>query len=247
MINRPTAVLTEAQVISILELLEASIPQWKIAEQFGVSKKSINRISTGETWSDVSQRYHLKKHPPKMQPVCNIIPIPDMVADMLDEVTAVKNHFGFSFKQPIYWGWFNSWDGIHSIASDGYIAWESTDLVAYAQKLANSGVNDAPIYADLAEEMPTFELEDMMIHPIGDKFTVEMDSGSVVRLIDSVGRAVFLHQRYVHLATKMRLEIRRAEDVDDAFVYLTKLKPNSRNNDLDPAYIPIACISTMID
>jgi hypothetical protein len=95
--------------------------------------------------------------------------------------------------------------------------------------------------------MPTFELEDMMVHPIGDKFTIGMDSGSVVQLIDSVGRAILLHQRYIHLATKMKLEIRRAEDVDDTFVYLTKLKPKSRNGDLDPMYIPIACISTMID
>ncbi len=245
MINRPTAILTEAQVISILELLEDKTPQWKIAEQFKVSKKSINRISTGETWSDISQRYHLKKHP--IQPVCNLVPIPDDIADLLDEVTAVKNHFGFSFKQPLYWGWFDSWDGLHSVASDGFIAWESTDLVTYAQKLAKSGVNDTPIYANLAEEIPTFELENMMSHPVGDKFTIEMDSGNIVRLLDSVGRCIFLHQRYVHLATKMRLEIRRAEDVDDVFVYLTKLKPKSRSNDLDPNHIPIACVSTMID
>lgn len=247
MINRPTAILTEAQVLAILELLEKAVPQWKIAEQFGVSKKSINRISTGETWSDISQRYRLKKHPAKIQPICNLVPVPDVIADLLDEVTAVKNHFGFSFKQPIHWGWFESWDGLHSVTSDGFIAWESTDLVAYAKKLADSGVNDSPIYANLAEEMPTFELEDMMLHPIGDKFIVGMDSGSVVQLIDSVGRSILLHQRYVHLAIKMKLEIRRAEDVDDSFVYLTKLKPKSRTTDLDPMYIPIACVSTMID
>lgn len=245
MVNRPTTVLSEQQVHEILHLLDKRVAQWRIAEQFHVSTKSINRISTGETWGDISRRYKLRQNPPKVQAADPIIPVAENVANMLDELTAVKNHFALSFKHPVHWGWFDSWDGLHAIATDGYIAWESADLVSYAQRLQASNAVGEPVYADLAEEVPTFDLEHLMSHLVGNSFSIDTSGGGISRLYDVEDHIVFLQQKYVALSVKMQLEIRRAEGSNDAFVYLTKLKPNSRGKDIDPYHVPIACITTL--
>jgi len=235
------SVLTEEKVIQILDLLRQRVPQRVIAEKFGVSKKTISRINTGETWRDVSLRYNQRSPSTHVQlPNLNIVPVSPETADLMDELVGVKNAFCLDFKQPIYWGWFEGWDGVHSVVSDGYIIWESTDLVAYAQKLAATNIEGYPIYADKAEELPTFELEDIMTLNPGEKYTIDATAGDVVRLV-SKDKAVCLRQKYVNLANRMRLDIRVAGKSDD-YVYLTRNKPKSPN---DPLPIVIACVSTI--
>lgn len=244
---RPTAVLTEAQVIEILRRLNTGEFQHNIAADYGVSTKTISRIKTGETWSEVTQRFRSRNPLANaILPIVKIVPLPTETLDLLDEVIAVKNHFGFSFDQPIHWGWFDSWDGLHSVASDGIIMWESADLVKYAQKLALSGVNIHPVWGDMGEELPTFDLEDILTQPVGEKFKVDMETGGAVRLscqCDEKQHVVFLHQRFANIARRMKLDIRRAGK-QEQFVYLTKLKPKSP---ADPMHVVIACVATMND
>jgi len=237
---RPTAILTEANVVKILERLKQKIPHRLIAMEFGVSKKTISRINTGETWREVSLRYGA--HPPTqiIIPVINLVGLSTKFCDLHDEITAIKNHFALSFQQPIYWGWFEGWDGLHSLVSDGYIIWESADLVKYAQKIADTGIKESPVWANKLEELPTFELEHFMTQPVGERFDVTMEDDDIVRL--AVGhRTVFLREKYVKLAAKMKLEIREAEKRSD-IIYLTRNKPKSKS---DPMPIVIACISTL--
>lgn len=240
MTTRPAAILTEAEVISIINQLKAKVPHRIIAQQFHVSKKTISRINTGETWKEISTRCGLQQSPANAAKAIDIVALSAEYCDLHDKVTAIKNHFGLSFNQPIYWGWFESWDGLHSLVSDGYIIWESADLVTYAQNIAGTKVKGTPVWAEKLEELPTFELERFMTQPIGERYRVDGNAGNIVRLV-SATRVVFLRQKYVALANKMKLELREAGD-SDGFVYLTRNKPKSKR---DPMPIIIACASTM--
>ena len=226
--NRPTAILTESKVLQILERLQKCIPHRLIAAEFGVSKQTIDRISGGKSWCNVPR------------PPAQLVSLPTEFCDIHDEITAIKNHFALSFQQPIYWGWFESWDGMHSVVSDGYIIIESADLVRYAQKIAATQIKGPPIWAEKVDELPTFELESMMTCPIGECYKVDTCGGDIVRLILGA-RAVFIRQKYVNLATKMKLEIRSVCDRTD-LVYLTRNKPKSKS---DPQPFVIACCSTL--
>jgi hypothetical protein len=237
---RPTAILTEPQVIAILERLKQKVPHRLIADEFGVSKKTVSRINTGETWREVSLRYGL--HPPTQPtaPIINLMGLPAEFCDLHDEITAVKNHFALSFQQPIYWGWFEGWDGLHSLVSDGYIIWESVDLVNYAQKIASTKIGGSPVWYDKLDELPTFELTEFMTQPIGERYGVDTSAGDLVRLT-SPTRTVLIRQKYVTVAAKMKLEIREAGKETDT-VYLTRNKPKSKS---DPMPVVIACASTI--
>jgi hypothetical protein len=232
-----TTKLTECDVINILARLRENVPHRLIADEFGVSKKTISRINTGETWREVSLRYGL--HPPPNS-VLNLVGLSTEFCDLHDEITAVKNHFALAFQQPLYWGWFEGWDGLHSLASDGYIIWESADLVKYARKLAETGITGSPVWCDKLEELPTFELEAFMTRPIGERYSIDTNAGDVVRLV-STKHTVVMRQRYVSLAIKMHLDIRECGD-DSSCVYLTRNKPKTKN---DPMPIAIACVSSL--
>jgi hypothetical protein len=232
---RSTSALTEEQVIRILDMLDSGVLPRVIAEEFGVSRKAICRIHTGRTWRELTTRYN-KEKPGQV----TMLGLPIKFCELHDEVTAVKNHFGLSFKQPIYWGWFESWDGLHSVVSDGYIIWESTDLVKYAQKLADTGITGDPVWADKVEELPTFELEDIMSMPTGRKFKIEPCENGIVKLSTKY-RCLHIQQKYVDIAAKMKLEIREAYRSDN-LVYFTRTKPKSIIN---PTHVVIACCSTL--
>jgi hypothetical protein len=235
---RPTAILTESDVIQVLERLKNKIPHRLIAQEFGVSKKTISRINTGETWREVSLRYGAQ--PPAQAGAFNLIGLPSEFCDLHDEITAIKNHFALMFQQPIYWGWFESWDGLHSLVSDGYIIFESADLVKYAQKIAATGIKGAPVWSEKLDELPTFELEALMTCAVGEPYKVDICGGDIARLIGTKG-TVIIRQKYVNVAAKMKLEIREAGDRLD-IVYLTRNKPKSKR---DPMPFVIACCSTM--
>jgi hypothetical protein len=229
---RSATALTETQVIDVLKRLNAGEYQHVIAASYGVSVKTISRIKRGETWNDVTQRSMVHYSGAKI-PTITIIPAKTL--DLLDEVIAIKNHFGFSFDQPIHWGWFDGWDGLHSIASDGIIMWESADLVAYAQKLAQSGINDSPIWARCAEELPTFDIEDVMTQSVGKIYEPTIETEEAVQLI-AYPHSVFLHSKFVNIARMMKLDIRVANKTNE-YVYLTKQKQK--------ADVIIACVATL--
>lgn len=234
---RHTAVLTEAQVIEVLGRLDSGEFQHDIAASYGVSLKTISRIKNGKTWCALTQ----KKRPPNNGAKIPVItPIPIETMNLLDEVIAVKNHFGFSFDHPIHWGWFDGWDGLHSVASDGIIMWESADLAIYAQKLAQSGINESPIWARCAEELPTFDIEDVMTQPVGKIYEPTMEADGLVQLIASPF-TVFLHSKFVNISRTMKLDIRVAGKTNE-YVYLTKRKPKSPK---DPTNVVIACVATL--
>ena len=237
--TKVATVLTERDVVAILGMLAEKQTHRQIAKHFKVSTKTVSRINTGETWKDVSLRYnmHVPVHSVPMPQITGASP---ELCDLLDEIVAVKNHFGFEFSKPLYWGWFRGWDGVHALVSDGYIIWESSDLVTYAKKLAATEIDTHPVFAQQAEELPSFELEDIMSQPVGATYEVDATAGNIVRLKHGE-QTVFLRAKYVNIARKMKLAIRVVEGRDD-YVYLTRNKPKSPS---DPMPIVIACVTTL--
>ena len=234
----PTAILTETDVMQVLERLQTGISHRVIAAEFGVSKKTISRINTGETWRDVSLRFGAR--PPAQLGSLHLVGLPTEFCDLHDEITAIKNHFALSFQQPIYWGWFESWDGLHALVSDGYIVWESADLVKYARKIAATEIKGIPVWAEKLDELPTFELEALMTCPVGDHFIVDTSSGDLA-MLTGAGRTICVRQKYLNIASKMKLDVREAVG-NPSIVYLTRNKPKSKS---DPMPIVIACASVL--
>jgi hypothetical protein len=235
--RRTRAILTEDQVVEILGLLQGQMQLSEIAERYHVSVKCISRIVSGEAWQSVSLRHgmHLERHNVPLQ----IPSLSEEFCDLHNATVAVKQHFGFRMEQPIHWGWFESWDGLHAVTSDGYIIWESKDLVAFAKRLAESKINTYPILSDKAEELPTFELEDIMGQPTGDVLNVTNSLGDMVKL-SNTKRELCIRAKYATIATKLKLDFREVQG--KPFVYLTKNKPKAKN---DPLPIVIACITTI--
>lgn len=248
--SKPTAKLTSADVQFML--VNAQLPkdqrltQKSLAERFGVSMKTISRVLTGQTWRDETQinkpkEPHKKPQSIKVKAENNNT---EIVCSLLDELVAVKNTFAFIFDKPIHWGWFDWEDGLHCVASDGFILWESADLVDFAQKIHAAQLNCHPFYSSNAKEIGTFDLTELMTKPIGEKFTIDALCGGIVRLIGEKTKTnIFLRQRYIEQAQKHKLEI-RAAGKNSGFVYFTKSK--TRFSSDVQSYV-IACVSTMTD
>jgi hypothetical protein len=179
--------LTVAEVLEISRLLDRNISIGAIAEEFRVGHKTVARIRTGETWSEVTKRTSTV--------VTNNTVLPaDPILDLMDEAVSVKNHFCLALDRPMDWGYFDWYDGLHSVVTDGYIFWESADLVSLALKL-NGG-----------KELPTFWLKDLMTQPIGQVISNN-----------------HLPNKYAAIADSMKLELRQAGTRHD-IVYLTRSK-----------------------
>jgi hypothetical protein len=96
-----------------------------------------------------------------------------------------------------------------------------------------------PVYSSRAEELPTFELEDIMGQAVGELLTPTIGLGDMVRISNSKTE-LCIRAKYANIATKLKLDFREVPGTP--FVYLTKNKPKSKN---DPLPIVIACITTI--
>ena len=247
--TKPTAKLTGGDVKRILDNAKLApsqrMTQKEMAECLQVSMKTISRVLTGQTWRDETQ---LNKPRDAGRGPASITyktrqDDAEEMCDFLDDLTAIKNHFALSFDHPLFWGWFDWQDGKHSICSDGFIMWESTSLVNFAQRVKVAEINSHPFFSHKADELPTFEITEIMTKPIGPKFVTDAEAGGIVRLISEGEKntVVFLRQKYVALAQKHKMEIRAAGD-DPRFVYLTKAR---NKQTADTQSVVMACVSTM--
>lgn len=70
--NNPQAKLTDEEVLEILQMLDAGVPQWKIAEKFNVDRTTISAIKTGRSWSHltgITPKNDLSKNPASTLPI----------------------------------------------------------------------------------------------------------------------------------------------------------------------------------
>lgn len=230
--KRPSAQLTEEDVVEIWRRIEnirhgnvAKDSQGKIAADYKVSKKTINRIALRETWGEVTSGIQ-KKEAERRRGVIKVdtlASVPDHVADLCDSIYAAKTAWGLSYDLPIHWGYYDAWDGKHSVATDGIIIWEDPRLVEFALKVAETKLDDATILASNATELDTFALSSVMTRPVGsDALKIgETAQNGISHLITPEGVVVCIQTKFVALATKHRCEFRQAGDQLD-FVYLMK-------------------------
>lgn len=231
--KRPSAQLTEGDVTAIWNRIECirhgnveKDSQGRIAIDYGVNKKTINRIATGETWSDVTNklRQDQENYRKTVVKVDTLPSVPTTLADLCDEAYAAKTSWCLDYERPIHWGFYDAWNGKHSVATDGIILWEDPRLVGLAQKFAESGVNEHPLLASNAEELDTFSLFTVLTRPIGQEYRLGEEFGTgITQLISPQGKVVCVRSKFVKLATKNKCQFRQAGDTLD-FVYLTKSK-----------------------
>jgi hypothetical protein len=230
LIERPNAQLDSEKVEGIWKRLKRikqgyrEDSQGEIARDFGVSKKTISRISTQETWRDVTERYdyRLLNEQRAITDIPTLPSVPAELADLHDDLTQQKTLRGLSTELPLHWGWYEAWDGLHGIATDGIVLWEDLLMVELARRAHASGISDHPIYGLNAHELPTFTLIDIMCHPLGEALRVEETfSNGVAKLATADGFVVYLQDKFVRLAKDRKLSIYSADN-DPSFVFLTK-------------------------
>lgn len=234
MTDKPNATLNDDQVWEILMRLRqidqdntAGDTQAKIAEDYGVEKKTISRIKNGKTWKTLKQRFDEQQS--SREASLNVYS--DDALDLIETVGKVKEVFGLDTEQPLHYGRYDWIDGVHWVATDGTILWESSDLFNLAVKAEASGIAEHPIFAIKTCELPTFRLSNIMTRPVGDKFVEreEFNTG-VVRLTSEEGRTVFLKARYIEIIDRLKLDVHIAGR-QLKFVYLIQTKTTPHKED----------------
>lgn len=133
-----------------------------------------------------------------------------------------KNQFCLDHDKPVHFGRFDWIDGVHSVVTDGVIAWESESMFRLAAKIEATGLKKHPFFATKADELPTLEIAHLMTLPINQEFVEREDYATgVSKLISDDGRVVFLQERYMRVVDRNKFQVHLAGD-QTAFVYLTK-------------------------
>lgn len=232
--------LTHTEVLEVQSYLDMGEDKNLISKMYGVCLKTIRRIEKGETWTKVTGTEKVSNTLTSTKIVKQFTdPKTLEYFDNIDNIVAVKNHFSLSFSLPILWGQYYGWDGIHYVAGDGYILWESEDLMRFAKTIFELQTPESPFFSQKAKELPTFALERIMCAPIEGYYKVGRSINGVSELLLNRKR-VFIREDYLAIAKHHNLDIREA-GAEDKFVYFTKTK--SKHKDTDA--IVIACISTL--
>lgn len=232
--GKPNASLNDDQVWEILIRLreiDGTNPnndtQAQIAADYRVEKKTISRIKNGETWGSLKLRFD-ERH--NCQSASASFPGDDTL-DLLDTIGKVKTAWGLDVETPLHFGRYDWIDGVHWVVTDGTILWESYDLFNLATKAEGSGIEEHPVFARMACELPTFQLSKIMTRPVGDKFVEreEFNTG-VVRLTSEEGRTVFLKAQYIEIIDRLKLDVHIAGR-QLKFVYLVQTKTTPHKED----------------
>lgn len=246
MTDKPNATLTDDLVWDILLRLHKidngnpdTDTQAKIANAYGVEKKTISRIKTGKTWRSLKQRFDEQSsvHFNRSVEAEEGLRTENMIAD----IGGAKETFGLDTERPLHFGRYEWYDGVHWIASDGFILWESLPLYDLAVRAEASGIKGYPVFAHKACELPTFKLSDIMTRPVGDTLVKDLESGDGwVRLISDESKTVFIKSQYMEIAERQKFDINLAGyDLD--FVYFTQTKTTRHTEDI----VIFACVATM--
>lgn len=229
--TRPNAQLSEADIeqiwIRVQRIRNGNLSkdsQGKIGIDFNVSKKTISRIALKETWRDITDRLETQEERRHIDVgfIATLPSIPTSLGDLLDSLVAIKNDWCLSFDFPLSWGWYDAWDGVHGVATDGIIMWRDPRLVAFAQTLAASGVNEPPILAGGAHELPTFDLIEIMERPLMAPYKVgESFNVGITSLLTEKNEVVCVQSKFVSLAERHKCQFYQAGS-ERHYVYLAK-------------------------
>jgi hypothetical protein len=239
-VRNPGASLTEEQVIEVLTRLlkihKGQAPndnQAVIARDFGVDKKTINRIKNGTTWNYLHQRFFTQVVPlvSALQKLGDFEELSEEEYALMGFLAHAKSLYCLDHDKPMFYGSYDWIDGEHVVVSDGMITWEQENLYQLALRARDSGFAGPPIFADTTEEMPTFALSEIMTKPVGCRFHSVEDLQGLWHFTSETGEDIYLTDKYVKMFHRLKgdwpaLEIRQAGQQLD-FVYLTKIGKDS--------------------
>lgn len=109
-------------------------------------------------------------HPRTVTRICGQYSVFDcsVFERVYNEFNALVRAYGFRRNTPIHYGMYTSFDGVHHVATDGNICWNSKELYDRAKRIA--GLNQRPYTGD-AYELCSYELGHLMNSPVKDKLS----------------------------------------------------------------------------
>jgi hypothetical protein len=234
----PNASLKPSDVTEILDRLfdirngnPRKDSQTKIAKDFKVAPKTINRISTGKSWPG-RRALH--------QPRVIVKAQPESIVNLHETLCRVKQVFAMSLNAPMHYGRFEWIDSMgmqeHYAVSDGCILWQSRSLFLLAMDTLQSEEAGSPFYAKAAKELCTFSLSQLFSEPLENHVRVyERLATGLVRLKNLAGDYIFIKERYLSLIERRHFDIYMGKG---NYIFLTKTSESG-----DP--IPNACLATI--
>jgi transcriptional regulator with XRE-family HTH domain len=209
----------------ILEILrqrhELKRSRKDVAKAFGISTRTVTRITNGESWAEIV-RVSEHKASPKVK---RINPLPRGYDKNFNELANLKRTFGFDFYRPIHWGTYDSWDGKRQVATDGIIMWLSKHLLEKAIAISQLGDDRHPFFSGAATELDTFEISQIMDAPIGEPLTLDLDEfDGIIRYKTATGRFVFIAEKFVQIAKRVGLTFFEIEN-NPNYVFMVKVTP----------------------
>jgi hypothetical protein len=203
------AKVDEGAVKQILLRHQRGETQVALANEFGINTKTVSRILSGQSWkhvrltdADLTDGQTLTAH---------------------NEVIALKTKYGFDVERPLFWGAYDSYDGVRHVATDGVIAWISKALHDTACQYASKGFDEFPYFSNKAFELNSFEVADMMDAALGRILKPDIeDFGNLVALRPRDGEPIFVDQKFWGLAQKLRLHFYEVKN-DPRRLFLIKL------------------------
>jgi len=223
----------------------------KIAADFKVEAKTITRIHTGKTWADVKQEFESN-----LQPSVRVLGVQGLISefgltiqtkrvainyqdedDVIEWTERIRSTFLFQPSNPLAYGSYDWIDGVHSVATDGIIAWDDRALADFVQRLGETGIKRPPILAHQVREIPTGRLFAMFAKPIHRVFTSREPEDLGICLQTEEGWTAYIDMRYNAIIDKHGFDVCQAGDRTD-FVYLTK-------KDKHGEHTIYACLATL--
>ena len=153
----------------------AHLTEDQLAVKYAVSVKTVQRILSGESWSNITG---LARTTRPRAPIDRIYPeyVHDALTQGAKGLDIIRGYFGFSASD-LRWGMYDGWDGLGHAATDGFISWACPALCAYVRDLGG-------------KELPTFGLCAVMTASIGDYVDTPNIDAAYVALASSRGLAV---------------------------------------------------------
>lgn len=214
-----------------LKILKSRCPDTtkQIAVDFGVDRKTVNRIANQECYRDITEAFERNclaeraTHPMLGRVV--VPATPDDLRNLDSDLVYYKNLSRLQHDLPLDFGYYRGWDRFQNVVTDGTIMLHDDYGLELAVRAKDTGINEGPFFASKAREIPTFEAFELMTQEIGGRLLPQEVTDTEVCLVDpDKSLTVFLARRFYTMSIDLKCEIRLSPG--NPFVYLVKTTPD---------------------
>lgn len=240
-----------------------SVSQAQLARELGVSEKTISRIIHNKTHKDVAPRVQILDQHRELAAYFALHPeeaalphVPEEEVCTGNALIEFKNKYRFDTKRPLFWGWYEDFNGIHGVVSDGVlILLDNTPypFIRFAKHAKEMKLDEAPWFSSKACELPTFALRDLMTEPPGLQlfFACDLPEDCVLVVTEDKAGEYIIKRKFLELADKRGYHLREAGE-NPGYIYMTQRVKNSPSDPTDPDVIqgtfcdPVGAICVMV-